>query len=1212
MLSIPSQQTYKLIVFIEKDIMKRITLFICLLSGLMYSACSSESQETQENQGEMYTCGSIANPVSAVILEDGTVCTAGSCILNGTACPDEKLDVCDEIRAANVFSRSNCPTGEYVCGVDENAKTVCAHSCAAGKEMCGVTCHDLTSDRDHCGNCTTKCASGLVCQSGQCTDECTNGLNKCGSHCLNMDAVSVASCDETGNITCKEGYSDCDGNPANGCETDISADRNHCGSCDKTCESDEFCAGGKCDRECPAADGYFVCNENCISFAEKHLLTCDSCQEGWCSQDGDMSNGCEFSAYANHLTKTCDACEENWCDLDGNVSNGCEKSIDELNRADCSTCAEHFGDCDGDATNGCERNLNADVENCGACGNSCNSGEFCVDGKCSLDCPAADGYFVCHEQCMNLDEQHWSRCDVCQEGWCNHDEDTANGCELSAYARHLSLDCGACEAGWCDIDNDLADGCEKSLNELHRTDCSTCMGNFGDCDGDLTNGCELDLSSDDENCGACGNACQSGEHCVKGHCSSECPAEDGYFLCNGGCVDLAAQHQIFCETCMTGWCSLDDDMSNGCEFSAHEHHLDKTCQKCEDGWCDLDDQIQNGCEKSLDELHQSSCSVCLNGYGDCDEDASNGCEQDLTSNHEHCGACGHACKSFEYCVQSECVSSCSAEYGLIACGDNCLDLTKNHLASCDVCRKDWCNLDNDMVTNGCEMSANDVHLRSDCSACASGYCDLDEQSGNGCESEMAALHLASCDGCENGWCNADGDLKNGCEENTMTSSTNCGSCGNVCDPGFSCYDGLCQKCPTGQTGCDDTCIDLAAMHWVDCSGTCIGGYADCDGDASNGCELNIASDVLNCGGCGRECKMGYECVSGTCAVQCELGETRCDVNTCRDLSLLHWKDCDGTCALGYADCDGEASNGCETDINTAQNHCGACNTSCGEGFCNHGTCACDSGLTYCNTKCVDTKTDIYNCGSCGNDVHWLRNTTNVTCVNGNPHYNCNPNRADCNGDYHDGCEIYLDDDNNNCGMCGVTCSAPEVCQNNYCRECSEGTTYCSGECVDLMTNRYNCGSCGAAVWNLPNVDTVECSGGIPQFTCYEWRYGRYRDCDNDPWNGCEYELPDGASTCPCPEGETYCESEHACFDLQNDLTHCGACDRNYSNVPDVKTKACVNGQLQITCEEGQANCNYDTQDGCEINIEFDTDHCGSCHYRCGTGEYCIYGECKTL
>lgn len=39
---------------------------------------------------------------------------------------------------------------------------------------------------------------------------------------------------------------------------------------------------------------------------------------------------------------------------------------------------------------------------------------------------------------------------------------------------------------------------------------------------------------------------------------------------------------------------------------------------------------------------------------------------------------------------------------------------------------------------------------------------------------------------------------------------------------------------------------------------------DCDGDATNGCEVDPYSDALNCGSCGNTCGAGFGCIQKRC------------------------------------------------------------------------------------------------------------------------------------------------------------------------------------------------------------------------------------------------------------------------------------------------------------------------------------------------------------
>src|SRR4029077_17423470 len=70
--------------------------------------------------------------------------------------------------------------------------------------------------------------------------------------------------------SCEPGYDDCDGNPADGCESlDTSA---RCGACDKACDGSLFnVASASCD------------NQQCVL----------ACASGFADCDHDPSTGCE-------------------------------------------------------------------------------------------------------------------------------------------------------------------------------------------------------------------------------------------------------------------------------------------------------------------------------------------------------------------------------------------------------------------------------------------------------------------------------------------------------------------------------------------------------------------------------------------------------------------------------------------------------------------------------------------------------------------------------------------------------------------------------------------------------------------------------------------------------------------------------------------------------------------------------------------------------
>lgn len=114
-----------------------------------------------------------------------------------------------------------------------------------------------------------------------------------------------------------------------------------------------------------------------------------------------------------------------------------------------------------------------------------------------------------------------------------------------------------------------------------------------------------------------------------------------------------------------------------------------------------------------------------------------------------------------------------------------------------------------------------------------------------------------------------------------------------------------------------------------CLVTCATGYADCDGDRTNGCEVDLARDVDHCGACDQACINAggiTECIAGRCAP---------------------------TCSIEAADCDGDLQNGCEVDL-TSPRSCGDCDTVCenpnGTARCGSTTCApvCSPGFGDCD------------------------------------------------------------------------------------------------------------------------------------------------------------------------------------------------------------------------------------------------------------------------
>ncbi|MBN9164128.1 MAG: hypothetical protein J0I07_24390 [Myxococcales bacterium] len=269
--------------------------------------------------------------------------------------------------------------------------------------------------------------------------------------------------------------------------------------------------------------------------------------------------------------------------------------------------------------------------------------------------------------------------------------------------------------------------------------------------------------------------------------------------------------------------------------------------------------------------------ACRPHTGDCDGIPDNGCETSFRSS-DSCGGCGIKCTDpAKPCIPTNPIASDYAcgclDPDKIACGLFCVDPRTNdgNCGACgNVCRAD----------DGPPLDPS-LHAYYGC-----------------LESECGKRK------CQGNWANCDGDQSNGCETR-LTTSENCGACGNACPNGQECRSepggGPKCMCPDGELFCIRNrgqdidvgyCIDVASDPdncggcGISCftpggTGLCVNGAcrtqcspenADCNGNPHDGCEVAIDRDPGNCGGCGVVCDAiaGQACVGGRCVVEpCE-------------------------------------------------------------------------------------------------------------------------------------------------------------------------------------------------------------------------------------------------------------------------------------------------------------------------------------------------------
>ncbi len=708
---------------------------------------------------------------------------------------------------------------------------------------------------------------------------------------------------------------------------------------DQNCDGmDEPCANQDGDEvdACPAhPTGPCDCNDSVPSINPRAT---DICNDG-IDQDCDGMDACcdadmdGVPACANGLPD----CNDDDPTIPGpevcdGIDNNCNGAVDELDEC-------RGPDLDGDGVAACGREMPGDPCDCDDCDPSVHPGanELCgprpdptmpgngiddncdttVDEGCRPDDHDGDGVEAARD-CNDDDPLFFPPHDGITPIENCKDGPLANDCIPTDAATNCNGDTdddGWLEPAECENNPDIRPDATETCNDVDD-----------DCDGLVdeglsngTTGCvggtSLDFQTDLTNCGGCRVVCDSmtSDVCQAGVCG--CMGQLDGAECASG------------DTCCsgTGCKNLQNDTAN-CGVCGHACGAGEDCVG---GLCT--------CGSVTAAMGMEACPDTAGGSVEANQCCNDACT-DVTMDDGNCGQCGLSCGQHSSCQDRLC--ACDAPGGGAEWRD---------------CNGDLPSLGND----GCEIDV----LGDDLSHC--GSCTTVCQNGNA----SWVCSSGSCvPTCSSGYGNCDGSDANGCER-SLNSLTNCGSCGTTCSRSHAtatCATRSCaiQSCNGGYDDCNGNDADgcETSLHTTsDCGScgsscnlahatptcptgscrvaSCAGGYGDCNGSASDGCETSLRTNS-NCGSCGSPCNLahaGASCASGACGIT--------------------------SCSSGYDDCNGTASDGCETSLHTTSD-CGSCGSSCtvanGTPSCSSGTCAvstCTSGFGDCNGSASDGMRD---------------------------------------------------------------------------------------------------------------------------------------------------------------------------------------------------------------------------------------------------------------
>jgi hypothetical protein len=454
--------------------------------------------------------------------------------------------------------------------------------------------------------------------------------------------------------------------------------------------------------------------------------------------------------------------------------------------------------------------LSVDPLHCGACANSCTSGQMCQSGVC-----CNGGTTNCSGTCVNFQD------------------DEAN--------------CGGCGLACASADTCVNGGCQP-----------TCMGSTPNlCNNACTN-----TQTDENNCGACGVQCGSGQVCTGGACVLDCqaPTPD---LCGGTtCTDLQTD-EAHCGTCTTTCTANQQCVAGGCQCApATPDICNGSCVNTQG------DPLNCGtCGNACGPGKACSAGACVTSCSNPTPNNCNGTCTDVTIDPRNCNTCGTQCATGGQCTGGVC--GCPATEPT-ECNGACVDLMVNNL-NCGACGASCAS--GTTCDNGACCAANEINCGGTCKATGSdelncGACGNQCQTGESCNNGVCGCPYGqtlcggqcivtsvdpnNCGGCGITCGAGQACVSNGCSTTCPPPLTKCGNqCIDLKTDSAHC--GSCNNAAcSGNTGCDDgACVPVVPVGPA--PGKCVGGGPPIVVPTGGGstCAGSLGSTAFTYGLCSR-------------------------------------------------------------------------------------------------------------------------------------------------------------------------------------------------------------------------------------------------------------------------------------------------------------------------------------------------------------------------